>query len=122
MLSSSSLPDISTQKEPGPPAEESSAPLIVNIQDEGENAPNVSSDGPPPSPTPPDDVSDSTQVPSDAAKKSRKKNVSCWFQERTEAELAEWYKENPIFYDCMRRDYKDTEKKEETPRGQGERY
>ena len=100
-LSSSSLPDISTQKDPGPPSEESSAPLIVNIQDEGEDAPNVSSDGPPPSPTPPpdmngpppsptppDDVSDSTHLSSEAGKKSRKKNVSCWFPERSEAELA----------------------------------
>ena len=37
--------------------------------------------------------------------------MSCWFPERTEAELAEWYKENPIFYDRKRRNYKDTEKK-----------
>ena len=28
-----------------------------------------------------------------------------------EAELAEWYKEHPIFYDRKRRDYKDSEKK-----------
>ena len=136
-LSSSSLPDISTQKDPGPPSEASSGPIIVNIQDEGEDAPNVSSDGPPPSPTPPpdmdgpppsptpppdmdgpppsptppDDVSDSTHLSSEPGKKSRKKNVSWWFPERTEAELAEWYKENPIFYDRKRRDYKDTEKK-----------
>ena len=114
-LSSSSLPEISTPKEPVPAVPPSSARLTVNlddIQDEPENAANVSLDAAPPSPTPPpDEVSDSAHLSSDAAKKSRKKNIACWFPERTEAQLAEWYQENPKFYDRKRRDYKDSEKK-----------
>ena len=114
-MSSSSLLDISTPKEPVPADAPSSAPLNVNlddIRDEPEDAANVSSDAvqSPPTP-PPDEVSDSAHLISDAAKKSRKKNIACWFPERIEAQLAEWYQLHPIFYDRKRRDYKDSEKK-----------
>ena len=114
-LSYSSLPATSTPKKDAPPPKDASAPLTVNlddIEDEGEDAGNVTLNAAPPSPSPPpEDVSDSAHLSSDAAKKTRKKTTSSWFPERTEAQLAEWYQEQPIFYDRKRRDYKDSEKK-----------